>query len=366
MTNCKNINLLILSAIIVAALSFLTGCGRKDMTIPNYISKTKALDLPAVQEIKSSSKTEKEINEELEKLHHLPPEIYKIAPGDKFDLKVYDNDDLNITGLMVTPDGFITIGLIGAVKISGKTIQEAIKDIEKSLSKYIRYPKVILVPTIVSSSTFTIVGKVGVPGRYMIRDGTRLTEAVAMAQGFTIGEYYGNTVELADLKHSFISREGEVLPVDFVKAIREGNYLHNIPLRNGDYIFVPSSMNKGVTVLGEVNSPGFQGYKENYSLLQAIGFAQGRKITAAATVVVVRNGLKTPRIFKCDVDQMVEGMAEDFPLSPDDIVFVPMHGFAKYNTVVEMIIPTLQALNLLAGPFGNVAIYSGNNNDDNN
>ena len=363
MTNCKKKTLLQTVAV-ATALLFICGCGRKDMSVPNFISKSRATSLPAVQEIKTRAKTEKEINEELEKLHHLPPETYHIAPGDKFDLKVYDNEDLNITGLMVTPDGYITIGLVGVVKVSGKTIQQAIQDIEQKLGKYIRYPKVILVPVTVSSSTFTIVGKIGVPGRYMIRDGTRLTEAVAMAQGFTIGEYYGNTVELADLKHSFISRRGKILPVDFVKAIREGNHLHNVPLRNGDYIFVPSSMNKGVTVLGEVNSPGFQGYKENYSLLQAIGFAQGRKPTSSDMVVVVRDGLKTPRIYKCDVQKMAEGMAEDFPLSPNDIVYVPRHGFAAYNRVIAMLMPTLQAINLLAGPFGNVAVYSNNNNNN--
>ena len=363
MINCKKFSLLLCFAAIAGMLLLVPGCGRKDMSVPNFIKNSRATSLPAVQEIKTRVKTEKEINEELEKLHHLPPEIYHIAPGDKFDLKVYDNLDLNITGLLVTPDGYITIGLVGAVKISGKTIQEAIKDIEKKLSKYIRYPKLILVPTTVSSSTFTIVGKISLPGRYMIRDGTRLTEAVAMAQGFTIGEYYGNTVELADLKHSFISRDGKVLEVDFIKAIREGNKLHNIPLRNGDYIFIPSSMNKGITVLGEVNSPGFQGYKENYSLLQSIGFAQGLKTTAADVVVVVRNGMRTPRIFKCDVEMMSEGFAEDFPLAPDDIIYVPRHGFAAYNRVVNMFLPTLQSLNLLAGPFGNVAVYSGSSGD---
>jgi polysaccharide biosynthesis/export protein len=362
MFNCKKIISLQLGLCAIAIM-LLSGCGRKDMTVPNFIRTSRATSLPAVQEIKTKSKTTKEINEELEKLHHLPPETYYIAPGDKFDLKVYDNEDLNITGLMVTPDGYITIGLVGAIKISGKTIQRAIKDIEKGMAKYIRYPKVILVPTIVSSSTFTIVGKISLPGRYMIRDGTRLTEAVAMAQGFTMGEYYGNTVELADLKHSFISRNGDILPVDFVKAIREGNQRHNIPLRNGDYIFVPSSMNKGITVLGQVNSPGFQGYKENYSLLQSIGFAQGRRPTAADVVVVVRNGLKTPRIFKCDIGMMSEGLAEDFHLAPNDIVYVPRHGFAAYNRVVAMLMPSLQALNLLAGPFGNAALYN-NSNDD--
>ncbi len=308
-------------------------------------------------EVKQEGMKPEEIRKELMKLHNEKPAPYIVAAGDKFDIKVYDNEELNATGLQVTPDGLVSVGLVGPVKIGGLTLQGATEAIEAKLKKYIINPKVTLIPTEIHSSTFSIVGKVGVPGTYPIRNNTRLTDAIAMAQGFSVGEFKGDTVEMADLEHAFIARKGKVLPVNFVEAIRKGNALHNVPLKHGDYIYIPSTMNQEVYILGEVKTPGYIGYKEGMTLMQAISYANGRlDTTSAFSAVIIRGGLSHPKVYRIYMEDILRGKKLDFPIKPRDIIYVPKGGFSEYNVVIKKFFPTLELLNLMAGPFGNTVI----------
>ena len=303
----------------------------------------------SVEEVQTPRKSQAEINRELEELHRADSPAYRIAANDRFDFKVYDNEDLDLTGLEVMPDGYVSIGLIGPVKIGGLTIQEATALIETNLKKFINYPKISLIPTRVQSSTFTISGKVINPGIYPIGNGTRLTDAIAIAKGFATAQFQSDTVEAADLRNSFIARDGKVLPVDFEKAIRKGDRLNNIPLRHGDYIYIPSAMNSSVYVVGEVNRPTYIGFKDNLTLLQAVTYAQGLKNTNSANVIIVRGSLAKPKVYRVNIEKIMAGDAIDFPLQPNDIVFVPMGWLSEYNTIVNKLLPTLQAINLGTG-----------------
>ncbi len=51
------------------------------------------------------------------------------------------------------------------------------------------------------------------------------------------------------------------------------------------------------------------------------------------------------------------GRAMDFRLQPNDIVYVPKDNLSDWNVIVSKIVPTMQAINLLAGPFGNAGGY---------
>lgn len=306
------------------------------------------------EEIKVVRQDPLAIQKELEELHNLKPQPYRIAAGDKFDFKVYDNDDLNSTGLIVTPDGYVSLSLIGPIKIGGMTVPDATKFIETKFAEFIRFPKVSLVPTRIQSGTFTISGKINVPGRFPLRNEPRLSDAIAMARGFQDGLFQGDTVEMADMKNSYIVRDGKMLPVDFTKAIRHGDRLNNIPLRDGDYIFIASSMNETVYVIGEVGVPGYLGYKDKMTLMQAIAWSRGILDTASEDAWIVRGGMVHPKVYKVNIDKVMRGQALDFHLEPNDIVFVPKGGLSEYNVVVKKLLPTLEAINLIAGPATNV------------
>ena len=304
---------------------------------------------------------ERDLTEQLKKLHTSDTSPYKITPGDQFDITVYEHPELTVRQIIVTPDGFVSAPLIGPVKIGGLSLVEATEALKKQISQYIRKPLVSLIPIRINGYNFTIVGRVNVPGCYPISIGnTRLIDAVAMARGLSEGLFHGDTVELADLKNAYISRDGRLLPVNFQKALLRGDPLHNIPLKNGDYIYIPSVMNSTVALLGQVGKPTYVGFKEGMTVLQALPYGGGLRETHSDEIKVIRGGLKNPVVYTVNVTKMQEGKIMDFPLQANDIVYVPADGISDWNVIVRKILPSLQGLSMLAGPFGNPSAYWSN------
>ena len=304
---------------------------------------------------------ERDLTEQLKKLHTPDTSPYKITPGDQFDITVYEHPELTVRQIIVTPDGYVSAPLIGPVKIGGLSLVEATEALKKQISQYIRKPLVSLIPIRINGYNFTIVGRVNVPGCYPISIGnTRLIDAVAMARGLSEGLFHGDTVELADLENAYISRDGRLLPVNFQKALLRGDPLHNIPLKNGDYIYIPSVMNSTVALLGQVGKPTYVGFKEGMTILQALPYGGGLRETHSDEIKVIRGGLKNPVVYTVNVTKMQEGKIMDFPLQANDIVYVPADGISDWNVIVRKILPSLQGLSMLAGPFGNPSAYWSN------
>ena len=315
-------------------------------------NKTKSFEQIAVKTL-----NKEELDQKLRNLHNVKEEPYKIVTGDRFDIYVYDNPDLTVKALIVMPDGTISLGLIGVVPIAGKTIKEATDLINKRFSKYIVDPKITLVPTHIQSSIFTITGSVINPGVYSIKSGYKITDAIAAAQGFANGIKDGDSIELANLDNAFIARGKKLLPVDFNEIIKKGNQLNNIPIINGDYIYIPSSMNQQVYVLGEVVSPSYYAFTEDLTLSRALSWAQGRLNTSSDFAVIVRGGLVNPYVYKVNVEDVLRGRSPDFKLMPNDIVYFPSGSFTDYNLVIEKIIPTFELLAVMSGPIKNLAPF---------
>lgn len=314
-----------------------------------------------LEEVEIERKSPEEIRKELIALQKTKPKPYRIAGGDVFTFSVYDNPELTsrAEGITVTPDGYIGLSLTGPIKIGGLTIMEATEYIELKLSKFIRNPKISLAPIQIQSANFTILGKVNSPNRYVLSNNARITDAIAMAGGLATGLFNGDSVEIANLKDAYIMRDGKILPIDFTKALYKGDMLNNIPLMNGDYIYIPSNLNTAVYILGAVNNPSVVGYKKDLTLLKALTFAKGMTIEHSEMALIIRGSLVNPKVYKVNVDDILEGDGLDFGLKPNDVIFIPKGGLSQYNDAVRKIVPTIAAINLLAGPFGgtsNVAV----------
>jgi len=63
-------------------------------------------------------------------------------------------------------------------------------------------------------------------------------------------------------------------------------------LKEDDYIFIPSAMNKEVYVLGNVKAPGHFLFKEKMSLLMAVAFAGGRSSFACSQAIILRGNFE--------------------------------------------------------------------------
>ena len=295
------------------------------------------------------SKNDAQIKAELLQLQKNKHGTYTIGSGDKFDFFVYGEVELTIKNGIVKPDGTYTVSMIGDVKISGLSINEAMKEIAKHLKKYMIEPIVTLVPSEFRSQNYTILGKVLKPGNYPVDENSKVLDTIADAEGLSIGIFKDNTIELADLEHAFIRRGTKVLPVNFVELVRKGNPLHNIPLQDKDYIYIPSALNTEVYILGEVTIPGYFGYKEHMTLSQLLSYSEGFKEGAnIEEIAIIRGRLDDPSVYVVNLEDIIEGKALDFLLKPYDMIYVPKSKLSDWNTIMTMITPSL---NTLTGAF---------------
>ena len=298
------------------------------------------------------------VQEELKALHVVNPTPYEIHPGDTFTLSVYNQPSLTCS-ILIAPDGTSSLPLVGILKLGGMNLEDASQLIQYRLTRYLRDPLVTLTPTSMSGFYFTIAGRISRPGNYPVSIGqTKLLDAFALCGGLEIGMFHGDSVEFSDLDNAFIKRNGKKLPVNFKKLIYEGDDLHNIPLLSGDYIYVPSTMTGSVIFLGEVGDNSYVGFHEGLTLIQGLAYVGGIKTDSHSTYVkVIRGGMENTMVYNVDIDEILNGRMRDFALEANDIVFVPQDGFTKWNTIIRKILPTIQFINMLAGPFGSAIGY---------
>ena len=324
----------------------LCGC-YLDRSTGNYNEAFANFDDNAVlEETGRDEESENARQEILQKLADEESQAYRINAGDKIDVRVYGHDDLNVT-TKVSPDGSIGMVFLGQVEVSGRTIAEARDTIESGLAPYIRHPVVGVTVLEVSSETITIVGAAAHPGLYNISSETRLADAYAMAGGSAERLFNGVDVDVADLENSFLVRDGITLPVDFQAAIEKGDRLNNVKLRKGDYIFIAQRMESSITICGEVGHPHRRLYEPGMGLIEALTSAGWMEDTHWSHVIIIRNGLVDPKMYKVDVDGILIGKHKNVRLKPNDIIYVPKDNISEYNVFVRKLMPTAQLISLL-------------------
>ena len=333
-----------------AALLVLCGCATTPfapVAVPDNSTVYHRMEGPRPDPVK--------IHAELVELQRAKAPDYVLKPGDTFSIVVDGQPpEEKKPPVVIMPNGAISVAPVGYVELAGLTIPQAMKKLQERYRKYIRDCTLVLEPVKLTPDTFSIGGAVQLPGVFPFAFGSfRLTDAVSMAKGFrTSGGSDGNRFELADLENAYVARNGKILPVNFVEALNNRNMLHNIPIMNGDYIYIPSLEGGKVSVLGEICNPDCIPYQPNLTLLQSISYCGGLKPTNSRDVKVIRGGLKNPVVFTLDIREIRYGRVKDFRLRPNDIVFVPRDAITEWNILISQILPTVQLLNGLAGPFG--------------
>lgn len=305
-----------------------------------------------LEESGQDPESERRKQEELERLAEEEGLAYRINAGDRIDIRVYGHNDLSIT-TKVSPDGSIGMVFVGQLIISGLTISEARDAIAKGLEPYVKHPVVGVTVLEVSSETITISGAVSHPGLYNISDSSRLADAYAMAGSSAKRLVNGTDVDVANLEHSVIVRNGKPLPVDFRAAIEKGDKLNNVKLRKGDYIFIAQKMEASITICGEVRSPQRRLYESGLGLIEALTNAGWMLESHWSNVIIIRDGLSNPKMFKVNVDGILAGKCQNIILKPNDIVYVPKDDLAEYNVFIRKLMPTAQLMNLLSTKVSN-------------
>jgi polysaccharide biosynthesis/export protein len=162
---------------------------------------------------------------------------YRIGPGDTLKVSVFQNDELTAT-LPVRPDGKISTPLVEDMVAVGKTPSQLARDIEKSLSEYIKAPKVSVVVTIALSvySQVKVIGQVKTPQSLPYRDGMTVLDAV-LAVGGLSQFAAGNRAHLVRTENG---KQTEI-KVKLDALLNDGDMKQNLALKPSDVLVVPET-----------------------------------------------------------------------------------------------------------------------------
>jgi protein involved in polysaccharide export with SLBB domain len=154
-------------------------------------------------------------------------------------------------------------------------------------------------------------------------------------------EAAGISQELADLKHSFVVRQGKLLPVDFERLLKLGDFSQNIYLQADDFVYLPAARAKEIYVLGAVTEPRAIIYADGLTVAAAVASAYGTlKGAYMHHVIVVRGSIAQPEVYVVDYKGVIRGEAHDIPLQPHDIVYVPFAPYRYLERYVEIALNT--------------------------
>jgi polysaccharide export outer membrane protein len=249
-----------------------------------------------------------------------PGDAYHINPGDELNVQVFGEPTLtqNVT---VLDDGTVEYPLIGRVEVGGKTPAQAAGVIKAALLKYLKHPIVTVALAQQGQNNVLVLGDVKTPGKYVVRSGAHLSDAIAAAGGLgsTNGAYPNARVTQAD---------GSNTEVSLQQLLVDGKSNLNVPLSNNAVVYVEGPLPIQVEVLGAVDHPGYYQVHEGDRLSMAIAQA-GTSVNSKADlnhVFVTREVDGKPEKQEVNMYNALKGgdfKNSDPVLHKDDVVYVP-------------------------------------------
>lgn len=161
---------------------------------------------------------------------------YLLRPSDVLQITFPISPEFDQT-VTVQPDGYVSLRSVGDLHIAGKTVPEMTEALRKAYGQFLHEPVINVELKDFEKPYFIASGQFGRPGKFELRGDTTLTEAVAIAGGFT---------EKAKHSEVVLYRRG---PLGWTAAQRlnvkqmlaKTDLAEDPHLRPGDMIYVPQS-----------------------------------------------------------------------------------------------------------------------------
>ena len=110
------------------------------------------------------------------------PNGYMIGPDDELTISIWHEPELS-QGVVVRPDGMITLPLLNDIRIAGLTTEEAQALLTDKLKTVVNDPQVTVIVKTIKSQKVFLVGNVAKQGTYMLGSRKTVLELIAEAGG---------------------------------------------------------------------------------------------------------------------------------------------------------------------------------------
>jgi polysaccharide biosynthesis/export protein len=159
---------------------------------------------------------------------------YRLHPGDKVIIGVYDDPKLLPQEMIVAPDGRISYPMVGELMAGGKTVEQIRLELQGRLKKYISDPIATVIVTDVKGNVAYVVGQVTKPGSITMNPTINVLQALSMAGG---ANPYAKLDSIIIIRSSGGTQR--VLPFRYGQVSSGRELQTNIQLESGDVVVVP-------------------------------------------------------------------------------------------------------------------------------
>ncbi len=159
---------------------------------------------------------------------------YKVHPGDKLIVGVYDDPKLMPQEITVTPDGKIAYPMVGEMVAGGKTTEQIRLELATRLKKYISDPIPMVLVTAVNGNVVYVIGQVTKPGVITMNPTINVLQALSIAGG---GNPYAKLDSIIVIRSS--SGGQRILPFKYGQVASGKDLEQNVQLESGDVVVVP-------------------------------------------------------------------------------------------------------------------------------
>ncbi|MBD1843771.1 polysaccharide biosynthesis/export family protein [Cyanobacteria bacterium FACHB-63] len=319
---------------------------------------------------------------------------YKLGAGDLVRVEMFDIPELTFEPrYTVLLDGALNLPWVGGVSVQGLTIVQATEQLKERYKKFVQNPVITVSLLAPRPLKIGIIGAVNRPGSYIVSTiGSEITQSsLGQRSSFEGGSQWptvskaiqtaGGIAQMANIREIEVRRpqvdgSQETIKINLWKYLQAGELAQDVPLKDGDTIFIPTATKLDptevssvamsnfspeqiqVNVVGEVMRPGGVAVRPNSTLMQAVlaagGINPGRGNRAKVELVrLMPDGKVDRREFKFDVTRGLDETSNP-AIRQNDVIVVNRSATAKVSDILGAVVSPI------TGAFGLLRLLLGN------
>jgi len=282
-------------------------------------------------------------------------QVYHLSSGDTLSIQLWaypeitppvnnltNDQSIQANGYPIDYNGYVQIPLVGRYKAAGKTLAQLNTDLRKQFSRYLKNPDVIVRVLAYQGQRYSVQGSVKKSGQFYLTD-----QPVSIYTALGVA---GGVSELGDNTYIQLVRNGRTYDLNTIALEKAGYSLHKLLVQPNDTIYVSTKENQKIYVMGESGkNQALPMRDQGMTLSDALGESLGlNPLSASASrIYVLRTNLndRHTELYHLNLMSLGDfGLANQFRLRSNDIVYVDATGLTRWQRVINQVIPFSSAL----------------------
>jgi polysaccharide biosynthesis/export protein len=183
---------------------------------------------------------------------------YHLHSGDVLGITYRYSPEYDATA-SIQPDGYADFPMLGELKLSGLTVDQARQRILEKANTRLNDPEISVILKEFEKPYYIVGGEVGTPGRYEIRGPLTALRAVEIAGGIRESGKANQVL----LIHPINETDATTRLINIKKIMKKGDISEDAAIQAGDIIIVPKTRLAKVEPYVKLANPGSYGLYVN-------------------------------------------------------------------------------------------------------